>query len=220
MADELDQEIDAIRAVLSALEPLSPDVRISVLGYVVSRLGINLERGGASTAIPLPSSTYEPSPRDSLTPRKSFVHIKDLKEEKKPRSNNEMAALVAYFLAHEAPANERKETINQQDIETYFRIAEYPLPEKPQFTLPNAKAAGYLDLAGGGEYRLNPVGHNLVKHSLPRDGSSSTTTRKRRAKKKSVKKKSAKKRAAKSSKKKRATKKKRTTRKNRTKKTS
>jgi hypothetical protein len=42
------------------------------------------------------------------------------------------------------------------------------LPEQIRVTLPNAKAAGYFDAAGEGEYKLNAVGHNLVVHSMPR----------------------------------------------------
>jgi hypothetical protein len=33
-------------------------------------------------------------------------------------------------------------------------------------TLSNAKNAGYLNALGGGQYRLNAVGHNLVAHKL------------------------------------------------------
>ena len=66
-----------------------------------------------------------------------------------------------------APKTERKDRITTKDIETYFKIAEFPLT-KTQFTLPNAKAAGYLDAVGNGEYKLNAVGHNLVVHSMPR----------------------------------------------------
>ena len=41
------------------------------------------------------------------------------------------------------------------------------------------KNGGYLDMVGAGKYRLNPVGHNLVTHKLPR-GDSATNTRPRR----------------------------------------
>jgi hypothetical protein len=78
-----------------------------------------------------------------------------------------MAALVAYYLKHLAPAEDRKEAISREDIEKYFGQGGFPLPEKPQFTLTNAKNAGYFDSAGTGLYRLNPVGHNLVAHNLP-----------------------------------------------------
>lgn len=36
------------------------------------------------------------------------VHIKTLKDQKKPRSANEMAAVVAYYLKNMAPRTKRK----------------------------------------------------------------------------------------------------------------
>ncbi|MBA2432556.1 MAG: hypothetical protein H0V56_10655 [Chthoniobacterales bacterium] len=96
------------------------------------------------------------------------VHIKALKDEKQPKSAIEMAVVVAYYLSHLAPLADRKETITLKDLETQFKIAGFKLPKKPQFTLTNTKNAGYLDSLGAGAYKLNPVGYNLVVHSLPR----------------------------------------------------
>ena len=79
-----------------------------------------------------------------------------------------MAAIVAYYLAELAPSNQRKTEIAKADITKYFKQAAYKLPTRPEQTLPNAKAAGYFDGVGRGKYRLNPVGHNLVVHNLPR----------------------------------------------------
>jgi hypothetical protein len=77
-----------------------------------------------------------------------------------------MAALVAYYLKHHAPPEERKDVIQREDIEKYFVQADFPLPKRPDFTLPNAKNAGYFDAAERGSYKLNPVGHNLIAHGL------------------------------------------------------
>lgn len=181
MAEHIDKEIEAIKAVLHALEPLPAEVRASVLGYVLQRLQIVLT----------PSTQVSSSDASGATAGVAGIgggqqalpnHIKSLKEQKKPRSANEMAALVAYFLANAAPKTERKDKITAKDIETYFKIAEFPLT-KTQFTLPNARAAGYLDAAGDGEYRLNAVGHNLVVHSMPRSTGAKVTSRRKPANK-------------------------------------
>jgi len=176
VAEHIDKEIEAIKAVLNALEPLAPDVRANVLEYVLGRLQIVLEYGrqtrGADVSLDAPEGVVEAQ----VGP----VHIKDLKERKNPRSANEMAALVAYYLANMAPKEERKNAITTKDIETYFKIADFPLPEKTQFTLTNAKGAGYLDAVGNGEYKLNAVGHNLVVHGMPRGAERTTTSRRRR----------------------------------------
>jgi len=81
-----------------------------------------------------------------------------------------MAALVAYYLSEAAPEGVRKQTINTDDIKTYFKQAPFKLPSRPEQTLLNAKNAGYFDSVGGGQYKLNPVGYNLVVHNLPASG--------------------------------------------------
>jgi len=167
MADPIDQEIEAIRSVLAALSPLSAKARLSVLEYVAKRLDLE----GSGRASEKPDTPAKPGQSEKVelpAGKEPVVHIKTLKEGKKPRSANEMAALVGYYLSSLAPVEERKKTVNQKDIETYFKIAQFPLPNQIRVTLANAKTAGYFDAAGGGEYKLNAVGHNLVVHSMPR----------------------------------------------------
>lgn len=79
-----------------------------------------------------------------------------------------MACIVAYYLENLAPTSEKRAEIVTKDIEKYFKQANYALPKAIRQLLINARAAGYFDSAGRGEYRLNPVGHNLVAHTLPR----------------------------------------------------
>jgi len=176
MSEPVDQEIAAIKAVLSALGPLSEKARVSVLEYVVKRLELPAGLGLQLTHLQ-PNQPLQELPLKETPPS----HIKDLKSQKKPRSANEMSAIVAYYLSNLAPADKRKATINPKDIETYFKIAEFPLPEQVRATLPNAKNAGYFDSAGAGEYKLNAVGHNLVAHSMPRGSGSEGKPKKRRS---------------------------------------
>ncbi|MFQ5757633.1 MAG: hypothetical protein ACE5H7_16265 [Acidiferrobacterales bacterium] len=188
MAEHIDREIEAIKAVLIALEPLSPEVRTNVLQYVLRRLQIALvpeqQTEASRTPAPRVDATLGAAGATATTEQQTTpTHIKDLKENKKPRSANEMAALVAFYLANIAPSVERKERITTKDIETHFKIAKFPLPEKPQFTLGNAKAAGYLDAVGNSEYKLNAVGYNLVVHSMPRGTGGNATPRRKPAKK-------------------------------------
>jgi hypothetical protein len=82
---------------------------------------------------------------------------------------NEMAALVAFYVSELAPVGERNQAIAKADIEKYFKSAGFKLPANAHFTLVNAKNAGYLDAIGGGKYKLNPVGYNLVAHRLGGD---------------------------------------------------
>jgi hypothetical protein len=185
MVEQIDKEVEAIKVVLTALEPLTPQLRSSVVEYVMKRLGVSVEGQGQ------PGAPLQPPLQPDLRIRGSGsadlgatpIHIKVFKETKKPRSANEMAALVAYYLSDLAPPGARKHTINTKDIETYFKIAEFPRPEHVKVTLQNAKTAGYFDAIGEGEYKLNAVGHNLVVHSMPRGATAGTATKKKRSKK-------------------------------------
>jgi hypothetical protein len=94
--------------------------------------------------------------------------IRALAQHKSPKSANEMAALVAYYLADVVPQAARKDTISADDLKVYFKRAGFKLPSSPKMTLVNAKNAGYLESTGtAGQYKLNPVGYNLVVHNLP-----------------------------------------------------
>jgi len=166
MATAIDQEVKAIRTLFTALEPLQAKAREIVLDYVVRRLDVKtlaVGEGRALTAKNLPRE-----PRHIAERELGQVHIKALKDQKDPQSAIEMAALIAYYLAHKAPPKERKQTITRKDLETYFKIAGFKLPMKPQFTLHNAKVAGYLNAIGNGKYKLNPAGYNLVVHNMPK----------------------------------------------------
>jgi hypothetical protein len=188
MSDTVDQEVEAIKSVLAALAPLSAKARVSVLEYAMKRLDVipsNVPTGGV---IPLGQLLPLKGEDKGGTPSGGSPHIKDFKQAKKPRSANEMAALVAYYLMNLAPQSQRKDTVTQGDMETYFKIAGYPLPNQIRVTLQNAKAAGYFDSAGSGEYKLNAVGHNLVAHSMPR-GSAEENKQKYSRKKKVISKK-------------------------------
>jgi hypothetical protein len=95
-----------------------------------------------------------------------------------------MVAVLAYYLANLAPPHERRDYIVPDDIKKYFPQANFELPTgSPNVTLVNAKNAGYLDGIGAGKYRLNPVGHNLVTHKLPRVEGSAPARQTRRGKK-------------------------------------
>ena len=158
-----DQELEAIRSVIAALEPLDDQGRSRVLEYVLKRLQM--------AAVRAPSPIQETAHTASASSQtRGVVDIRSLKEEKKPQSLNQMAALIAYYLSELAPEGERSDTINSDVLRRYLKVAGFRLPRDIRYTLINAASAGYLDNVGRGEYRLNPVGYNLVVHGLPREG--------------------------------------------------
>jgi hypothetical protein len=162
-----DSELQAIQIILSTLGDLDSQARSRVIDYVFRRLGLApsdsaiglAELGGMSVAEPIESG--------GLLPPQATRDLRSLKQEKDPKSAVEMAAIVAYYLAELAPPSERKDTVSTSDLEKYFKQAGYPLPKALRLTLANAASSGYFDAVARGQYKLNPVGYNLVVHGLP-----------------------------------------------------
>jgi hypothetical protein len=196
---QINEELEAIKSVAEALEPLGPAARRHVMDYVTQALGIVPTQTSNLTSPP-PEEKPDQRPREDMEGRApSRIDVRTLKDEKKPRSANEMAALVAYYLSELAPTDERTQTITTADIEKYFKQANYPLPGRVGMTLANASSAGYFDSVARGEWRLNPVGYNLVAHGMPSGSGepsprpSRSRTTKKPAKKKRTARKAAKK---------------------------
>jgi hypothetical protein len=162
---EGDAELQAMSAVVEALKPLQEEQRTRVLEYVLGRFGaVPLQPQVVSVAAP--ASTPGSTPPGGSAYTTAVQDIRSLKETKKPKSANEMAALVAYYVSELAPIGQRQKAVTKADIEQYFKSAGFRLPADASFTLVNAKDAGYLDRIGSGQYKLNPVGYNLVAHRM------------------------------------------------------
>ena len=179
----------ALNTVVQALEPLSPDERRRVLSSALAFLGDPPLVPHQGETAPEETTTGQAELLGEETARTGGAQVSDirsLREQKQPKTDVEMAAVVAYYVSELAPGGERKDAIGSADIDKYFRQAMHPLPGNTTMTLVNTKNAGYLDGLGGGRYRLNPVGHNLVVHGLPRaepgttPRKSKTPTRKKR----------------------------------------
>ena len=154
------KELKAIEEVIRSLSDLDPEAINRVLKYSLDRLGV-------SFSIPLATSDRKKESTPSLKDNNSVQDIFSLKELKRPSKAIEMAALVGYYLSECAPQEDRKSEFGVIDAQKYFKQAKFKLPPKISLTLNNAKNSGYLDSAGHGKFKLNPVGYNLVVHNLP-----------------------------------------------------
>ncbi|MGB7232577.1 MAG: hypothetical protein WBD19_12960, partial [Candidatus Acidiferrum sp.] len=98
-AIDSDTELLAIRAVLGALVPLKREGRTRVLDYVLKRLGVaDSPLPSAATASSLTHSVDTYVTSTASESRGQPNDIRSLTREKEPRSANEMAALVAYYV--------------------------------------------------------------------------------------------------------------------------
>jgi hypothetical protein len=162
----------SIDDLIEALEDLDDNSRIVALKAVMEHLKIPLLTSTASMADNSKNEIVDiPAANLNESAKPKTIDILTLKETKNPSSASEMACIVAYYLQHHAPEGEKRGEITKDDVEKYFIQAKFPLPKVPLQVLVDTKNAGYLDSAGRGKYKLNPVGHNLVAHKLPREKS-------------------------------------------------
>ena len=163
----------AIDEVIAALSAIPEPSRLTAIRAAGENLGIDLGavsvpiRGSQAPGLALPAAP-------SVSVPAAGTDVRSLKEQKSPATATEMALVMAYYLQHLAPASERKSQITAADVKKYFVHADFPLPKRADQMLVNARAAGYFDSPSRGVYSLNPVGHNLVAHSLPRSAGSSS----------------------------------------------
>lgn len=161
----------AIDEIVTALEALDESARATAVRAACEHLGLVVpvsgETGASSGSTPAPVPEHDAS-LTSAAPPQPITDIRTLKEQKQPTSAAEMACVVAYYLESLAPPGERTKEVSSSDLEKYFKQGGYRLPKRMPQLLVNARASGYFDSAGHGKYRLNPVGHNLVVHNLPK----------------------------------------------------
>lgn len=171
----------AIDEIIQALQSLDQSSQVTAIKATCEHLNISLIEKPKGEHVT--ETVHKPATPTISRP----IDIKNLKEQKRPSSALEMAALVAFYLSEHASEADQKNEVDVDDMTKYFKQAGFKLPQKPQFLLVNAKNAGYFDSVGGGKYKLNPVGYNLVAHNLPRTQSELSPTGKRTRRKQTKK---------------------------------
>src|SRR5712692_4639793 len=116
MAGGGDKELAAIGNIIATLQPLTAEERSRVLEYVLKRLQMSAVR-------PPSIASEEHVSTPSLQGGKPVVDIRSLKDQKQPRSANEMAALVAYYVSELASLAEHRATVNSDIIRRCFKMA-------------------------------------------------------------------------------------------------
>ncbi len=191
--DSTADDFDAARQIAAILEPISDGDRDRVVRWALEKLGQPI-----AATIPPPLSP-EPGQHERATETERPANIETFVDSKKPSSDVQFAAVVAYYHALEAPEAAKKPEISGEDLLEASRLAKRRRPPKPGQTLRNAMQMGYLDKGSDrGTFKLNSVGENLVAMVLPgtSDGSSTGTRRTRKARKQAARKSPAKKAAS------------------------
>lgn len=176
-------DLEAVRLVVQALEPFDSEDRDRIIRWACEKLAMKSPPSSLAPtrqetqAARIPDGTTPPSPGASGSA--DSVDIRTFIQEKAPKSDNHLAAVVAYYYHFEVPAEERRDFICKEDLVDACRKAERKRPARPAQVLVNSYHAGLLDKTERGQYRLNSVGENLVAMVLP--GSDESVPRSRPA---------------------------------------
>jgi hypothetical protein len=184
MKKELD-DLEAVRTLVSALEGFEKADQERVIRWAREKLGLSSVTPGTPPAHGLdkPFKLGETPLIGGGTG--SGKNIKAFVAEKKPTSDNQFTATVAYYYRFEAPDAQRKDAITAEDLQDACRKAGRERLKNPAQTLINAHSVGLLDKAERGAYAINSVGENLVAMTLP--GEAAGSSGKKRGAKKNVK---------------------------------
>jgi len=174
-------DLEAVRIIVDTLGKFDEPEKERILRWALEKMGMMQPSAPPSHTLFAPTEARNTS---STTPTPAIAEraadIKSFVLEKKPSSDNQFAAVVAYYYRFEAPEGMRKNTINGVDLQEAARQAGTKRLARPGQTLINAHGQGYFDKGNDG-YSLNTVGENLVAMALP-ENSSTTTPRRRPAK--------------------------------------
>ena len=182
---------DAAKTIVETLKGLDKTHQERAIRFASESLGLGLS---AHTLTPTATGQAAAASSPPELPGRSAqaTDIKQFTTVKAPKSDQQFAAVVAYFYRFEAPPSQRKEAIGAEDLTEAARLTGHKRPKKPYLTLNNAKNAGYLNAAERGRFRISTVGENLVAVTLPGSGAAGVGNResaRRRPKRKTTRKK-------------------------------
>ncbi len=170
-----ENDFDAAKAVTDQLKGIEKERQQRILRWVAESLGLDLGIPPVTERRNVGIDTGAGGA--SLHRQQRSADIKTFVDSKKPKSDVQFAAVIAYYYQFEASAESRKNTIDPQALKDAARLAGRRRPPKPLATLNNAKTLGYLDSPERGQFCINSVGENLVAMTLP--GSEPERTRKK-----------------------------------------
>lgn len=173
---------DAAKLIVEALKGLDKTQQALAMRFAGETLGLPSAASAQTPQAPVTAA----SPAVPQPETRGATHSTDIRQftaAKAPKSDQQFAAVVAYFYRFEASEANQKEAIDAETLREAARLADRKRLSNPLATLNNAKNSGYLDGAGSGEFRINSVGENLVAMTLPGNSAQGPPKRKARTKK-------------------------------------
>lgn len=182
MSASTHDDLEAVRILINTLEGFDPNDQERIIRWAREKLGLTTSVPNTNVSSSHSEETHS-QPSSTNTAGNRGVDIKSFVESKKPPSDVQFAATVAYYYKFEASQNERKDSVTSSDLQEACRKVVRDRLKDPGQTLRNAHQLGLLDKATEkGYYSINTVGENLVAMTLPQQTKSKPTTRPKKAK--------------------------------------
>lgn len=158
--------LDAAQKIVAVLHGMNKDDQSLAFQFAMQTLRISVQ---TPHVLPTPTHSQVPILNAPVAPS-GIGHSTDIKAftaAKAPKSHQQFAAVVAYFYQFEAPASQRRNSIDAPTMKDAARLVVWGQVKDWNMTLNNATRAGYLDRAERGAFKLSSVGENLVAITLP-----------------------------------------------------
>jgi hypothetical protein len=140
-------DLEAVGLITEILEDFPDDERERIIRWARERLGMSAP---GNPRAPQQHPIVEGTTKVLVEPQ----DIRSLVEQKNPKNDSQLAAVVAYYHQLVAPESQRKDSVGADDIVEACRAAGRARPQRPAQTVVNAFHDGLLDRADRGRYRL------------------------------------------------------------------
>lgn len=157
-------DLEAVRKVVEAIKDFKPEDQQRVFRWAAEKLGLPAPAGAG-----VPASEEAGTRPAPARPNEGSLDIRTFVASKRPQSDVQLAATVAYFFRFEAAGSQQRDAITADDLQDACRRAGRKRLVNPGQTLLNAASLGVLDRVERGRYAINAVGENLVAMTLPRE---------------------------------------------------
>jgi hypothetical protein len=158
--------LDAAQKIVTELQGMTNDQQALAIKFATETLGLQAATAPAQAMQSTVQSPNVVPPSASVMPGQR-TDIKTFTATKAPKSDQQFAAVVAYYYQFEASSADKKDSIDAATMKEAARQAGRKQVRNWNTSLDNARRAGYLDKAERGAFKLNAVGENLVAITLP-----------------------------------------------------
>ena len=161
--------LDAAQTIVAELQGMTPEDQSLALQFAMQTLRL-APPTAASTPATAPAHSHALHAHAAAPAPGQPPDIKSFTAAKAPKSDQQFAAVAAYYYQFEAPVSERRETVDPDLLKAAGRLSGYGQATDWRATLNNAMRSGYFNRAGRGEFALSSVGENLVAITLGGSG--------------------------------------------------